>query len=242
MSDLLTWAASGFALFLLLTFLAWRRYLWASVPSERVDTCPYSLTDYFSPSDLLRVPHQDGIRWLSEVFSRSAKKYPNLPALQIPHTGESLTFAELDARVEKIAAALAPFLGGPDQVVAVAMLQDNAEIVASHLAILRAGGAMMFLDTTLPDTLVQHMLDDAEPVIVLTRGEKKFRDLLPTLDVLNLPEPAHARAFERALNRLEEFAARHPAQPVHPEDAAWLASASARDDSRLLAFLNTLDY
>ena len=102
MSDLLTWAASGFALFLLLTFLAWRRYLWASVPSERVDTCPYSLTDYFSPSDLLRVPHQDGIRWLSEVFSRSAKKYPNLPALQIPHTGESLTFAELDARVEKI--------------------------------------------------------------------------------------------------------------------------------------------
>jgi non-ribosomal peptide synthetase-like protein len=192
MSDLLTWAASGFALFLLLTFLAWRRYLWASVPSERVDTCPYSLTDYFSPSDLLRVPHQDGIRWLSEVFSRSAKKYPNLPALQIPHTGESLTFAELDARVEKIAAALAPFLGGPDQVVAVAMLQDNAEIVASHLAILRAGGAMMFLDTTLPDTLVQHMLDDAEPVIVLTRGEKKFRDLLPTLDVLNLPEPARA--------------------------------------------------
>jgi len=58
----------------------------------------------------------------------------------------------------------------------------------------------------------------------------------------DLPEPAHARAFERALNRLEEFAARHPAQPVHPEDAAWLASASARDDSRLLAFLNTLDY
>lgn len=58
----------------------------------------------------------------------------------------------------------------------------------------------------------------------------------------DLPEPAHARTFERALNRLEESAARHPSRPVHPEDAAWLAGASARDDSRLLAFLNTLDY
>ena len=80
-----------------------------------------------------------GIRWLTEVFSRSAEKYPNLTALQIPHSGESLTFAELDARAEKVAAAVSPFLTGPDQVVAVAMSQDNWQIVAAHLGILRAG-------------------------------------------------------------------------------------------------------
>ena len=45
----------------------------------------------------------------------------------------------------------------------------------------------MFLDTTLPDALVTHMLNDAQPVIILTRGQDKFRDL-PTLDVLTLPE------------------------------------------------------
>ena len=60
-------------------------------------------------------------------------------------------------------------------------------IVASHLGILRAGGTVMFLDTTLPDALVTHMLNDAQPVIILTRGQDKFRDL-PTLDVLTLPE------------------------------------------------------
>jgi len=111
------------AVFIALTFVAWRRYLWAAetVSLGDTDTSPYSLTDVFGDGHLVNVPHQKGIQWLTDVFSRSAQKFPNFPALQIPHTGESLTYAELDARAEKIAAALSPFLTGPDQVVAVAM-------------------------------------------------------------------------------------------------------------------------
>ena len=96
-------------------------------------------------------------------------------------------FAELDARAEAVAAALSPLLTGPDQVVAVAMAQDNWQIVASHLGILKAGGTVMFLDTTLPEALITHMLEDAQPVAILTRGQDSFRGL-PTLDVLALPE------------------------------------------------------
>lgn len=176
-----------FIVFLVLTFVAWRRYLWAAEKVPPADTCPYSLTDVFGDSHLLNVPHQKGIRWLTEVFSRSAEKFPHHTALQIPHTGESLTYAELNRRAENIAAALSPFLTGPDQVVAVAMSQDNWQIVASHLGILKAGGTLMFLDTTLPDALITHMLNDAQPVVILTRGQDKFRDL-PTLDVMTLPE------------------------------------------------------
>ena len=185
--------ATVIAGFLALTFLAWRRYLWAAEKVPQADTCPYSLTDVFGDRPLLNVPHQRGVRWLTEIFSRSAEKYPHLTALQIPHTGESLTFAELDARAEAVAAALSPFLNGPDQVVAVAMPQDNWQIVACHLGILRAGGTVMFLDTALPDALITHMLNDAKPVIVLTRGQDKFRDF-PALDVLTLPEKAPRRA------------------------------------------------
>ncbi len=175
------------AVFFALTFAAWRRYLWAAEKVPQADTCSYSLTDVFGDRHLVSVPHQKGIRWLTEVFSRSAEKFPHLTALQIPYGGESLTFAELDERAESVAAALSAFLTGPDQVVAVAMTQDNWQIVAAHLGILKAGGTMMFLDTTLPDALLTHMLNDAQPVIVLTRGQDKFRDL-PTLDVLTLPE------------------------------------------------------
>jgi len=181
--------AAVFVVLVLLTFAAWRRYLWAAQKATDgpVDTCPYSLTEVFGDGHLVNVPHQEGARWLTEIFSRSARKFPDHTALQIPHTGESLTFAELDARAENVAAALAPFLTGPDQVVTVAMDQDCWQIVACHLGILKAGGTLMFLDTTLPDALITHMLADAQPVVVLTCGQGSFRDL-PTLDVLALPE------------------------------------------------------
>ena len=187
-------AAALLAIVVVLTFAAWRRYLWAAKKSaqEPRDTCPYSLTDVFGDRPFANVPHQQGIRWLTEVFSRSAEKYPDFVALQIPHSGESLTFAELDARAEIVAAAVQPLLTGPDQVVAVAMSQDNWQIVAAHLGVLRAGGTLVVLDTTLPDALITHMINDARPIVVLTRGQNKFRDL-PTLDVLTLPERASKR-------------------------------------------------
>ncbi|HMH00237.1 MAG TPA: hypothetical protein VK555_02430, partial [Terriglobales bacterium] len=88
------------AVFFALTFVAWRRYLRAAekVPHGRADTCQYTLTDVLGDRPLVNVPHQKGIRWLTEVFSRTAERFPHLTALQIPHTRESLTFAELDAR------------------------------------------------------------------------------------------------------------------------------------------------
>jgi non-ribosomal peptide synthetase-like protein len=189
-------AAAVFAVLLVLTFVAWRRYLWAAEGVPESDSCPYSLTDTFGDRHLVNVPHQKDARWLTDIFSRSAARFPDLTALQIPHTGEVLTFAELDAHAERVAAALGPFLSGPDQVVAVAMSQDNWQIVASHLGILRAGGTVMFLDTTLPEALITHMLNDAQPAVILTRGQDTFRDL-PVLDVLALPktlpprEPPH---------------------------------------------------
>lgn len=183
--------ATASIVLLALTYAAWRRYLWVATKAQedQQDTCPYSLTDVFGDGHLAKIPHQKGVLWLTEIFSRSAKRYPDHVALQIPHTGETLTYAELDARANAVAAAVSPQLTRPDQVVAVAMAQDNWQIVAAHLGILRAGGVVMFLDTTLPDALITHMLEDAQPAVILTRGRDSFRGT-PTLDVLALPETA----------------------------------------------------
>ena len=124
---------------------------------------------------------------------------------RFPHTGESLTFAELDARAENIAAAISPFLTGPDQVVAVAMSQDNWQIVASHLGVLKAGGTLMFLDTTLPDALITHMLNDAQPVRRSHAGARP------------IPRPADARCLD--------VAGGHDAK--EPADAGWTIPHSA---------------
>ena len=188
-------ATTAVAVFFALTFVTWRRYLWAAEKVPQADTCPYSLTDVFVPSpprDSVPASEEDhgGSRRSLQPLGREVSAFYDCPP--IPYAGRSLTFAELDGRAESVAAALSAFLTGPDQVVAVAMTQDNWQIVAAHLGILKAGGTMMFLDTALPDALLTHMLNDAQPVVVLTRGQDKFRDL-PTLDVLTLQEDVPKR-------------------------------------------------
>ncbi len=181
--------------FLALTYFAWRRYVRiARSPADgATDHSEYSVTEAFGQSHLLNTPHQRGARWLTDIFDRSAQRFADHVALQIPHTGEALTYAELDQEAEKVAAALSHVLNGPDQVVAISMAQDNWQAVACHLGILRAGGTVVFIDATLPEAMISHMLEDARPVVVLTRGERAFRDL-PTLDVLSLPDETPARA------------------------------------------------
>jgi non-ribosomal peptide synthetase component F len=57
----------------------------------------------------------------------------------------------------------------------------------------------MVIDTSLPDALIGHMLDDTQPVVILTRGQDKFRDL-PTLDALKLPDRMAQREPPRWLD------------------------------------------
>ena len=89
---MLIFVATAVAFFLVLTYAAWRRYLWAAEKVPQADTCPYSLTDVFDDRQFLNVPHQKGIRWLTEVFSRSAEKYPHLT---IRVSGYAVNFVRL---------------------------------------------------------------------------------------------------------------------------------------------------
>ena len=68
--------AAVFVVFFGLTFVAWRRYLWVAEKARygQEDTCPYSLTDVFGDRHLVSVPHQEGVQWLTEIFSRSARR------------------------------------------------------------------------------------------------------------------------------------------------------------------------
>ena len=80
------------AMVLLLTFVAWRMYRRGAAAAP-TDTSPFGLADCLDDRGLVSAPHQKGVRWLTEIFSRSAERFPDLTALQISHTGESLTFA-----------------------------------------------------------------------------------------------------------------------------------------------------
>src|SRR6266480_4363106 len=102
-------ATTAVAVFFALTFVAWRRYRWAAEQMPQADTCPYSLTDVFGDRYLVNVPHQKEIRWLTEVFSRSAEKFPHLTALHIPYAAAPGCRAYPDGRQGNVAPRLCRF-------------------------------------------------------------------------------------------------------------------------------------
>jgi len=77
---------SVFVVFFILTFVAWRRYLWAAeeVPDSQADNCPYSLTEVFGERHLISIPHQEGAQWLTDIFGRSARKFPDHKPCRFP--------------------------------------------------------------------------------------------------------------------------------------------------------------
>ncbi|MFJ1864454.1 amino acid adenylation domain-containing protein [Streptomyces sp. NPDC088097] len=120
---------------------------------------------------------------LVELFERQAARTPDAPATVF--RGERLTYAELDARAERLAGELRARGAGPERIVAVA-LHRSAEMVVSLLAVLKSGAAYLPVDPSLPAERIAYLLSDAEPVLLLA-GEDVARSLpaaegLPRLD------------------------------------------------------------
>jgi amino acid adenylation domain-containing protein len=112
-----------------------------------------------------------GARWLHEIFERSAARFPDLIALTVPESGESLSYAELDAKANHFASHLRHHLSGSNEVVAVHLRQDSADIVALHLAILKAGATQVFIDPDSPSHVYQQILADAAPTVLITESQ-----------------------------------------------------------------------
>ncbi|MGW2348910.1 non-ribosomal peptide synthase/polyketide synthase [Actinacidiphila glaucinigra] len=102
---------------------------------------------------------------LPELFRAQAAATPSAPALLVEDA--AVGYAELDARVERLAHVLAGAGVGPETTVAVA-LPRSAALVVTLLAVHRAGGAYLPLDTGYPAERLAFMLADARPACVVT--------------------------------------------------------------------------
>jgi enterobactin synthetase component F len=103
---------------------------------------------------------------LHRLFEAQARREPGSVAVRGP--GVAVTYEELDARASRLAGQLAGCLGvRPGAVVAVAMSRSSG-LVASVLAVLKAGAAYLPIDPADPPARVRGLLDDARPALVLT--------------------------------------------------------------------------
>ena len=147
---------------------AWIRYR-SVVDHASADTPDgYTLTQPHPAAPWGSHGHQRGAQWLHEVFERSARRYPDLCALSVPESGEVLTYAELERRANRMAAAIGRYVDSAEQVVAVSLPQDRALPIILHLAILKAGAAQCFIDAEAPNEHVQRVIADAQPALFIT--------------------------------------------------------------------------
>lgn len=92
---------------------------------------------------------------------------PSAPALVAGD--EEITYGELSAQSERMAAALRARGIGPEVVVGL-HLERSREMIAAVLAVLRAGGAYLPLDPRYPAARLRAMIGDARPALVITQA------------------------------------------------------------------------
>ncbi|MFR9806886.1 amino acid adenylation domain-containing protein [Pseudonocardia sp. RS010] len=131
-----------------------------AAPQVPITTITLPHTDIADPPRRAEVP-----AGVAAGFAAQARRTPAAPALVAG--GRTLTYGELAARVDALAARLRAAGVGPETVVAVA-LPRSAELVVGLLAVLRAGAAYLPLDLDYPAERLEYMLDDARPVAALT--------------------------------------------------------------------------
>ncbi|KAG9577558.1 hypothetical protein KCV01_g16960, partial [Aureobasidium melanogenum] len=126
------------------------------------------------------------------LFERWASVAPDAIALE--HAGHRLTYAELNARSNRLARHLRAHGVGPDDRVALCV-ERSVDAVVAMLATLKAGGAYVPLDPSYPDERLAHIVCDSRPRMVLTLAAMdlatRIASDVPRLD-LDTPEPAWA--------------------------------------------------
>ncbi|WP_420126319.1 amino acid adenylation domain-containing protein, partial [Longimicrobium sp.] len=103
---------------------------------------------------------------IHELFAAQAVRTPEAEA--VAFEGERLTYAELNARANRLANHLRSLGVGPDARVAVCV-ERSAEMVVALLAVMKAGGAYVPLDPSYPAERLRYVLDDSAPAAVLTQ-------------------------------------------------------------------------
>ncbi|HEY0513939.1 MAG TPA: non-ribosomal peptide synthase/polyketide synthase, partial [Thermoanaerobaculia bacterium] len=150
----------------------------------------------------------------SERFAAMARRVPGQVALTF--RGEDLTYAEVDARANRLANLLRRLGVGPGVAVGVCLERSLAMPVAM-LAIFKAGGVFLPLDPAYPEDRLAFMLADAEAPVLLT--EETLLGLLPDFTGIRL-------ILESLGSDLEREAADPLSAGVDLEDLAYVIYTS----------------
>ncbi|UBS86699.1 non-ribosomal peptide synthase/polyketide synthase [Paenibacillus polymyxa] len=105
-------------------------------------------------------------RTFHELFEEQAERTPE--ALAVVYEDSKLTYAELNAKANRLAYALRARGVKPEQVVGI-LADRSAELLIGVLAVWKAGGAYVPLDPDYPAERIEYMLADSGASVLLTQ-------------------------------------------------------------------------
>ncbi len=185
------------------------------------DETPVSRLPIMPASERRRVLHDwnatevdyDRQRCMHQQFEAQVDRSPDATALVCD--GEALSYAEVDARANRIAHVLIGLGVGPDALVGLAMPR-SLDLVVGAIAIHKAGGAYVPIDPAYPADRIALYIADSEASVLLTRSE--MSDSLPA-------HGARVLLIDRD-PRIAAAPATRPGTAVVPENLAYVIYTS----------------
>ncbi|MEV7427867.1 amino acid adenylation domain-containing protein, partial [Streptomyces sp. NPDC091212] len=139
---------------------------------ERHPDTPLDHIDVLAPAERRRILAEWNdtarpvpVTTLADMFTAQAVRTPDADALA--YEDMRLSYAELEARSNRLARYLITRGVGPESLVAVVM-DRSPDLITALLAVLKAGGAYLPIDPGQPAERVAFMCADAAPVALLT--------------------------------------------------------------------------
>ncbi|MDX2391915.1 amino acid adenylation domain-containing protein [Streptomyces sp. DK15] len=169
---------------------------------------------------------------LTELFEERAARTPDATAIR-GSDGRELSYAELNARANRLAHHLIDAGAGPEDLVAL-VLPRSAELVAAVLGVLKAGAAYLPVDPSHPAPRIAALLEDAAPVAVITA--EKAAALLDGTTHRPADRPSNRLANPTDADRVR------PLSPSHPAYVIYTSGSTGRPKGVVIEHRSTVNF
>lgn len=147
------------------------------------------------------------------LFEDQVERNPNATAIICEEA--RLTFGELNARANQLAHHLSSLGVGRESLVGFC-IDRSLEMAVGILGILKAGAAYLPIDPEYPAERIAFMLEDAQPMVVLTKASLE----------IELPETARAVFFDQDSEAISANSEANLTEKPRPEDLAYVIYTS----------------
>ncbi|NJR32103.1 MAG: AMP-binding protein [Chamaesiphon sp. CSU_1_12] len=173
--------------------------------AERAQLTEWQQVSGYDPTELC----------IPALFERQVLLSPD--AIAVVSGEETITYAELNARADRLAYHLQSLGVQSEGLVGICM-ERSIEAIVSVVAILKAGGAYVPLDPTYPPERLAYMLADTQLAVLLTQAE--LLDRLP-------PTTAQTICIDRDWEQIASHPpVNYPSPTISPTDLAYVIYTS----------------